>query len=436
MTARVALVTTETMNPPQKRPGLGRRWLAGWGSVLLLVTSVLTSLGALLLTSATFASFLLVTAGGLGLLLLIPLVWFTGVLGHAERHRIVALAGRRVHPPARREQPMWRRLLFDEHSWRSVAYFALHALWGFFTGWLTLLVLTQAILMLLVPVFFAGFPEQGVSLYGLVRLDGFTALVIAWAIALVVLILLPLVAHGITSVDVMLARWLLGRDERKVVEHLSARVDTLVDTRREAVDSVEAERRRIERDLHDGPQQRLVSIAMTLGMAKQAIADDPESAAELVDEAHRSAKEAIVEMRHVARGIVPPILADRGLEAALPALAARSAVPASVDVHDVGRLDPTTEAIAYFVVSEALTNVAKHSGAEHASVTVTRDEQHLTTVVTDDGRGGVDPTRGTGLTGLRQRVTAVDGTLEVTSPAGGPTHLTATLPLRTGRSLR
>ena len=141
-------------------------------------------------------------------------------------------------------------------------------------------------------------------------------------------------------------------------------------------------------------------------------------------------------MRHVARGIVPPILADRGLEAALPALAARAAVPVSVEVRDVGRLDPTTEAIAYFVVSEALTNVAKHSGAQHDEVVVTADGEQLTATVTDDGVGGADPARGTGLTGLRQRVTAVDGTLDVTSPEGGPTALTATLPLRTGRSLR
>lgn len=430
------------MNPPLERmeplerPGLGRRWLAGWGSVLLLVTSVLTSVGAMALIVAIFVSVVLISAGGLGLLLLVPLVWFAGVLGHAERHRIVALSGRRVHPPAQRHQPLWRRLLFDEHSWRSVAYFALHMLWGFVVGWVVLLALVQILLVLVVPALVGGFPDQGLSLYGLVTIEGFTSLAILWAAALVGLLLLPFLAHGLTAVDVMLARWLLGRDERKVVEHLSARVDTLTDTRREAVDSVEAERRRIERDLHDGPQQRLVSIAMTLGMAKQAIADDPKTAAELVDEAHRSAKEAIVEMRHVARGIVPPILADRGLEAALPALAARSAVPVTVDVQGVGRLDPTTEAIAYFVVSEALTNVAKHSGGSRAWVTVTRDAEHLTTVVTDDGRGGADPARGTGLTGLRQRVTAVDGTLEVTSPAGGPTRLTATLPLRTGRSLR
>lgn len=424
------------MTPPRERTGLPLRWFAGWGSVLLLLTSALTSIFAMVLVSLVVASVLLISAGGVGIFLLVPLLWLCGVIGHAERHRIIVLSGRSVHPPARVEQPLWRRLFLDVHSWRSTAYLALHSLWGFVTGWLTLAVLTQALLVLLLPLFAGSIPDRGFLVFGLVRVDGTIATASVWTGALVTLILMPLVAHLLTSVDVMLARWLLGRDERRVVEHLAARVDTLTDSRREAVDSVEAERRRIERDLHDGPQQRMVSIAMTLGMAKEAIHRDPDAAAELVDEAHRSAKEAIVEMRHVARGIVPPILADRGLEAALPALAARSAVPTSVDVRDVGRLDPTTEAIAYFVVSEALTNVAKHSGAAHAEVDVTTNDGHLVAVVTDDGRGGADPGLGTGLTGLRQRLTAVDGTLDVSSPSGGPTRLTATLPLRTGRSLR
>lgn len=423
------------MNPPLERLSLPRRWLAGWGSVLLLVTGVLTSAVATVLVILVVVSTLLISAGGLGLILLVPLVLLCGVIGHVERHRVVGLSGRRVDPPARRAQPLWRRLVLDRHSWRSVAYLFLHSVWGAVTGWFTLILLAQALIVLGVPLLGSRIPDDGINLFGVLPVDGATHLAIAWSISLVLLLVMPLFAQVLTSVDVMFARWLLGRDERKVVEHLSARVDTLTDTRREAVDSVEAERRRIERDLHDGPQQRLVSIAMTLGMAQQAIHADPESAAGLVDEAHRSAKEAIVEMRHVARGIVPPILADRGLEAALPALAARSAVPVSVDVRDVGRLDPTTEAIAYFVVSEALTNVAKHSQAEHAEVTVTRDDERVTAVVTDDGRGGADPADGTGLTGLRQRVTAVDGTLDVESPSGGPTRLTATLPLRTGRSL-
>lgn len=427
-------MTTETTAPTHERSALARRWLAGWWSVTLLVTSLATSIVAMVMLGLIFVAVMLISVGGLGLVLLIPLVWICGVLGHAERHRILALTGRRVDPPTPRAQSGWRRFVLDVHGWRSVAYLALHSMWGLITGVLTLTFLTQALLLLGLPLFGDRIPT--VSIFGLVRLDGTASFATAWTVALIILLLMPCGANLLTSVDVMLARWLLGRDERKVVEHLTARVDTLTDSRRETVDSVETERRRIERDLHDGPQQRLVSIAMTLGMAKEAIHRDPESAAGLVDEAHRSAKEAIVEMRHVARGIVPPILADRGLDAALPALATRSPVPVAVDVRDVGRLDPTTEAIAYFVVSEALTNVAKHSGASHAEVIVTRDDERLTAIVTDDGVGGADPALGTGLTGLRQRLTAVDGALEVTSPSGGPTTLTATLPLRTGRSLR
>ena len=138
-------MTTQTLTPALERPSLPRRWLAGWGSVLLLITSALTSIGAMVLVSLVLTAVLLISAGGLGLLLLVPLVWLCGVVGHAERHRVVALSGRRVDPPARRVQPLWRRLLFDQHAWRSTAYLALHGLWGTFMGWLTLLVLAQAV---------------------------------------------------------------------------------------------------------------------------------------------------------------------------------------------------------------------------------------------------------------------------------------------------
>ncbi|MEJ2579026.1 MAG: sensor histidine kinase [Kineosporiaceae bacterium] len=194
------------------------------------------------------------------------------------------------------------------------------------------------------------------------------------------------------------------------------------------MDSVELERRRIERDLHDGPQQRLVAIAMDLGMARERLHRDPDDVGELLDKAHAAAKEAIVEMRQVARGIHPPVLTDRGLDAALSALAARSPVPVDVHVGVGTRPSATVEAIAYFCVSEALTNVAKHSGATRATVEVTGSAGWLTVTVSDDGRGGADPGRGTGLVGLRDRVAAVDGTLAVSSPRGGPTVLTITLP--------
>lgn len=412
-----------------------RRWLAGWASITLLVTSVLTAPIALAAWIFLLVAIVSITGAGIGIILTIPALWFCGVLGHAERHRVSALTGATIHPPLPPVgQPVWQRLFLDRHCWRSAAYLVLHSMWGLAVGLTALVVLAHTLVLLALPLYLGLVPDSGLTLLYLLRVDGPIPLTMLWLSAVAMLLVLPFLARLASSVDVMMARWLLGRDERKVVEQLTARVDTLTETRKETVDSVEAERRRIERDLHDGPQQRLVAIAMSLGMAKEAIRHDPDAAAELVDEAHASAKEAIVEMRHVARGIVPPVLADRGLDAALSALAARSTVPVEVRVRDIGRIDPTAEAIAYFVVSEALTNVAKHSGASRATVDVGISHGAtgplLALTVSDDGQGGADPTRGTGLTGLRQRVGSIDGELLVTSPEGGPTTLVATLPLR------
>jgi signal transduction histidine kinase len=176
----------------------------------------------------------------------------------------------------------------------------------------------------------------------------------------------------------------------------------------------------------------LVAIAMDVGMARERLTTDPDGARDLLDKAHVAAKEAMTEMRHVARGIAPPVLTDRGLDAALSALAVRSPVPVEVTVHLERRPTPTVEAIAYFCVSEALTNVAKHARASRARVEVTGRDGVLTVRVADDGRGGADGSdaAGTGLQGLRDRVRAVDGSLAVSSPPGGPTVLTATLPDR------
>jgi signal transduction histidine kinase len=242
----------------------------------------------------------------------------------------------------------------------------------------------------------------------------------------------PLLAQAMVKVDILLARRLLGSGRREQVEQLTERVDTLTQTREAAVDSAEVERRRIERDLHDGPQQRLVAIAMDLGMAQERIDRDPSGARELLDKAHAASKEAITEMRMVARGIHPPILTDRGLDAALSALAARSPVPVTVRVDLPIRPSPTVEAIAYFCVSEALTNVAKHAHAGSARVDVhasgTVANSGLQIQIQDDGVGGADPARGTGLHGLADRVRAIDGSLTVHSPIGGPTLLTIDLP--------
>jgi signal transduction histidine kinase len=167
---------------------------------------------------------------------------------------------------------------------------------------------------------------------------------------------------------------------------------------------------------------------MDLGMARERLDRDPAGAQQLVDHAHAAAKEAITEMRQVARGIHPPVLTDRGLDAALSALAAGSPVPVQVSVDLPRRPAPTLEAIAYFCVSEALTNVAKHAGARHAWADVREGAGALVVTVRDDGHGGADLTGGTGLVGLRQRAAAVDGTLDVSSPPGGPTVVTVSLP--------
>jgi signal transduction histidine kinase len=232
----------------------------------------------------------------------------------------------------------------------------------------------------------------------------------------------PWLARGVAAVQVAMARLLLEPGER---ERLSARVDTLEETRAGMVAAADAERRRIERDLHDGAQQRLVALAMTLGRAKAA--EDPVLTKSLVGEAHGEAKEALVELRNLARGIHPAVLTDRGLDAAVSALAARCPIPVAVDVDLPYRASPASEAIAYFVVAEALTNVAKHAQATRAWLTVEFLGDRLVVEVLDNGVGGAIPT-GVGISGLRDRVRAVDGDLHLSSPPGGGTTLRVELP--------
>jgi signal transduction histidine kinase len=208
---------------------------------------------------------------------------------------------------------------------------------------------------------------------------------------------------------------------------LVERVDELTRTRRGALDVQAHELRRIERDLHDGAQARLVALTMQLGRAEARLNDNPE-AAELIREARGEAKEAIAELRDLARGIAPPVLADRGLPAAAEAIAGRSAIRASVDARIDRRPPPVVETAAYFVIAESLTNAAKYAGPDaRAHVSIRDGSDRLTLEITDDGRGGANPA-GSGLTGLRHRVEALDGMLTVTSADGHGTIIRAVLP--------
>jgi signal transduction histidine kinase len=241
---------------------------------------------------------------------------------------------------------------------------------------------------------------------------------------IVLLAAAPRVTAWVAALDATAARALLGPSRTEELEH---RVERLARTRAGVVDAADAERRRLERDLHDGTQQRLVALAMNLGMAR-AQTTTVEEAHQAIAEAHEDAKAALAELRNLIRGLHPAVLEDRGLDAALSGVAARLPIPVRLTVDVPRRPAPTIEAVAYFVVSEGLTNITKHSQASQAEVFVQRISDRLHIIISDDGAGGADPARGTGLAGLARRAESVDGTFEIFSPPGGPTLLTVDLP--------
>ncbi|WP_335978376.1 MULTISPECIES: sensor histidine kinase [Streptomycetaceae] len=312
------------------------------------------------------------------------------VLGRLERARARSLLGVRIEEP----RPLRTRTmggflpwlwasLKDPVAWRHALYLAIRLPWGILTFTVTL-----------------------VSLF------------VLWP-------LLPFLARGMSTVDRALARGLLQPSDE-----LERRIAELESDRGVVVDTAAADLRRIERDLHDGAQARLVALAMDLGLAKEKLLEDPEAAAKMVGEAHGEVKVALQELRDLARGIHPAILTDRGLDAALSSVATRCTVPVAVTVDLPARPAEAIEGIAYFTVSELLQNVSKHSRARGAWVEVWRADDRLMIQVRDDGQGGADVSGGSGLAGLTERLDSVDGLFVVASPVGGPTVVTAELPWR------
>lgn len=247
-------------------------------------------------------------------------------------------------------------------------------------------------------------------------------------IALASIVLLPLaiwVTPWLAWLHGNLAFALLGPNRTKRLEKKAERLQA---SRARGVDAAEAERRRIERDLHDGAQQRLVSVAMSLGRAKSKFDQDPNAVRDLIDEAHLDAKLAVSELRDLARGIYPAVLGDRGLDAALSAQAAKSPIHVDVQVDVEPRPPAAVETTAYFIVGETLTNIAKHSGASEAAVKVWRTDSLVVVEITDNGHGGAEVRPGGGLAGLADRAATIDGVITVVSPPGGPTVIRADLP--------
>jgi signal transduction histidine kinase len=217
--------------------------------------------------------------------------------------------------------------------------------------------------------------------------------------------------------------------EHRRARALRERVDDLRTARQRIIAAADAERRRIERDLHDGAQQRMVAVAVTLGLAEAKMRDDREAAARLIAQAREEAQLAVKELRELARGIHPAVLSDRGLEPALEALAARAPIPVTVEGVPADPLPTDVEAAVYFVTSEALTNVAKYAHADEASIRVAVEDGRLRLEICDDGVGGAETSAGTGLSGLCDRVEALDGSLTVASPRGGGTMVKVEIPL-------
>ncbi|MDT9699172.1 sensor domain-containing protein [Streptomyces sp. P17] len=312
-------------------------------------------------------------------------------LGKLERKRARALLGVRVDEPSPLRlrgnrngffAQLWL-MLKDPVGWRTVLYDFIRLPWGILTFTITL-----------------------------------TSLFVLWPV-------LPFIARGLANADRAMVRGLLSPSDE-----LERRIAELESDRGVVVDTAAADLRRIERDLHDGAQARLVNLAMGLGLAKEKLLEDPDFASAMIAEAHGEVKLALQELRDLARGIHPAVLTDRGLDAALSSVASRCTVPVKVTVDLDARPAAAIEGIAYFTVSELLQNISKHSAARSASVEVWRANDRLLLQVWDDGRGGARLDGGTGMRGLADRLGAVDGLFVIDSPQGGPTTVTAELPWR------
>jgi signal transduction histidine kinase len=394
----------------------------GLVSFVLMVTLIATGIGTAIIVG--------------GFLLVVLAIMVARGFARLERFRLRTWLGRDVATPAYKCPPrdagFVRRSvtpLRDPQSWLDVVWSVISFVTGVFVFVVTLVWWAAAANGLTYWFWERYLPDDGRD-ESLAELIGFgdsrfADIALQTMIGLVALLTLPLVVRGMAMLQGGLAEAVLcGRAE---LQQEVARVEGGRDAARAAE---AASLRRLERDIHDGPQQRLVRLSMDLGRArKQLDQDDPAKVAETLDAALLQARETVDELRSLSRGIAPPLLVDRGLRAALGELMVRSDIPVESVVRVPEQLPPHVETTVYFVVAEAMTNVAKHSAATRASVRVEADQDAVRVRVEDDGRGGAHLGKGQGLAGLAQRVAGVDGTLELSSPEGGPTVLAATIPL-------
>ncbi|MFE3289790.1 sensor histidine kinase [Rhodococcus sp. NPDC059234] len=387
-----------------------------------------------LFVGTIFGAVLVVTLIGIPLLA----AMIVGTRGFGLLHRRLAAALLRLHvdePPVFAPRPgvlgFVRSCLTDRTGWRAVLFVLIKSMLSVVSVFGALLFSAIAMFLTASPLLWwlidpvnidaSGTPRRSIAQFGDVYVDSWPGVLALSAVGVVGLFLAPWPIRGLASLDRILIQLLLGPSPR------DRRVEELERSRSAVVEDSATRLRRVERDLHDGTQARLVAMAMTLGRAEERIAtgQDP---SDLVHDAHSAAKDALAELREMVRGIHPPAL-DLGLGPALETLAARSAVPVELSVAIDPRPSRGTETIAYFTVAELLTNTARHSGATRAWVSAGLHGDSLSVVVRDNGVGGAVVGAGSGLAGLAARAGTVDGSLLVDSPAGGPTVVTLCLPV-------
>ncbi|MFF5445911.1 sensor histidine kinase [Streptomyces sp. NPDC012888] len=415
-------------------PVSGRAWREF--GYLVLGLPLGTVYFVLAVTGASLGAGLLVTFVGVPVLAAV-LAMCRGI-GVLERARARALLGLDAGSPEplRPARPgvlaLTAALLRSGSAWRHLLYSLVHFPWAVFGSTVALVLWPLGWGLLLYPLWFWVFPaftdQPGLQLFQngdhSFHFQGPLGVAGAALLGLAVTLTAPWVFRGLTAVDGLLVRGLLGPSP------LAARVTELEAGRGVAADAAAADLRRIERDLHEGAQARLAAVALDLGLAKEKLAQDPRAAARMVEEAHGEVKTALRELRDLARGVHPAVLTDRGLDAALSAVAAGCPVPVRVSVELPARPAAAIEGLAYSTVCELLRNAGRHAGAGSVTVDVWKSGGRLMLQVADDGRGGAVAVVGGGLAGLGARLDAVDGVLVVDSPAGGGTTVTAELPWR------
>ncbi|MFG1926524.1 sensor histidine kinase [Cryptosporangium sp. NPDC048952] len=405
------------------RAALGRAASRGLTGLEQLIGGFGTAVVALLLLMVIVVT-AVASLAGVGLLAVPVVARTVRSLANRERHRLARydVDLPELDPPTRGV----RGALADLSLRRELGWIAVHATLGFLIGLIGVLLPLFALRDLTFFLWWWIGPETpSTTSIGIGHVDSpFEAL---WATLLGVgwVALIIGVVPNIARVQSWPARKLLVPDPSV---DLSMRVAELTSTRAAALDAHAVELRRIERALHDGSQNRLVAVNVLLGAARRALTRNPDEAEAILARAQDAAETALAELRAVARSILPPVLADRGLAGALTGLASASAVPCEAEIDVSGRCAASVEATAYFVVAEALTNVAKHSGAQQARVTAALRGGKLLVEITDDGHGGANAENGSGLDGIRRRIEAYDGVLRLDSPKGGPTILAVELP--------